>query len=143
MQNSSLALRELRAVAHTMRRSGLTQIEIGGSDYHVRLRFEPACEVSAAMSANARADEEGPQTEKILRACMPGTVCLHYPGRDETFVSLGATVRQGALLALLKVGLAYLPVLSPADGTVTSMPVRQGDVVEYGSVILTLRKTEA
>ncbi|QPQ24234.1 MULTISPECIES: acetyl-CoA carboxylase biotin carboxyl carrier protein [Lonsdalea] len=142
MQNSPLALRELRAVAHTMRRSGLTQIEIGGSDYHVRLRFEPACDVSAAMSAGARTGEEGPQTE-ILRACLPGTVCLQYPGRDETFVSLGATVRQGALLALLKVGLAYLPVLSPADGTVTSMPVRQGYVVEYDSVILTLRKTEA
>ncbi|MFP1750192.1 acetyl-CoA carboxylase biotin carboxyl carrier protein [Lonsdalea quercina] len=142
MQNSPLALRELRAVAHTMRRSGLTQIEIGGGDYHVRLRFQPTGDVPAAMSASARADEEGPQTE-ILRACLPGTVYLQYPGREETFVSLGASVRQGALLALLKVGLAYLPVLSPADGTVTSMPVRQGDAVEYDSVILTLRKTEA
>lgn len=141
MQNSPLALRELRVVAHKMRRSGLTQIEIGGSDYHVRLRFEPAGDVPTAMSSGTREAEASVPTE-IVRACMPGRVCLQYPGRDETFVSLGAVVRQGALLALLKIGLTYLPILSPADGTVTSMPVRQGDAVEYDSVILTLRKTE-
>lgn len=142
MQNSPLALRELRVVANKMRRSGLAQIEIGGRDYHVRLRFEPAGDVPTVMPSGPQEAAASVPTESV-RACLPGTVCLQYPGRDETFVSLGSVVRQGALLALLKIGLTYLPVLSPADGTVTSIPVSQGDAVEYDSVILTLRKTEA
>lgn len=144
MHTSQLALKDLRNVAQKMRRSGLSQIEIGGNGYRVRLKFDPtsvALPVGEAPTPSPAAAPPDAQTA-ILRASMPGTVWLWHPSNGQPFAPPGSTVKQGEVLALLKVGLIYLPLLSPADGAVDALRVAHGESVEYDSAILTLRKIE-
>lgn len=144
MHTSQLALKDLRNVAHKMRRSGLSQIEIGGNGYRVRLRFNPpaaALPAGEAITPSPAAASTDAQTAS-LRASMPGTVWLWHPSNGQPFAPLGSTVTQGEVLALLKVGLIFLPLRSPVDGAVDALRVAHGESVEYDSAILTLRKIE-
>lgn len=47
----------------------------------------------------------------------------------------GAEVAQGDVLAVLETMKMELPVHSPASGTVTSVPVVEGQIVQEGDVI--------
>ncbi|MCG8708524.1 acetyl-CoA carboxylase biotin carboxyl carrier protein subunit [Brenneria sp. 4F2] len=139
MHISQLAFKDLRDVAHKMRQSGLSQIEIGGNGYRVRLKFDPV--VVASGDRQTATPSSAAQTS-MLSAPMPGAVWLWHPSNGEPFAPIGSAVRQGEVLALLKVGLIYLPLRSPVDGVVDALQVSQGELVEYQSAILRLRKTE-
>lgn len=144
MENRSLALRDLRKIAHRMRASGLASIEFGGNNYHVRMEYAPLAaqllpQAQEVITAEPRAAEDA---TAALCAPMPGTVLLQHPANGLPFTAPGAAVEKNAMLALLKVGLIYLPLRSPVSGTVESLGVDQGDCVEYGSEIMVLRHAE-
>ncbi|MBP2169458.1 acetyl-CoA carboxylase biotin carboxyl carrier protein [Erwinia toletana] len=143
MQNKSLALRDLRKIAQKMRASGLGSIEFGGDNYRVRLEYAPSAVPVMPLTAGASAPESPVQVNHAaLCAPMPGTVLLQHPANGLPFTSPGAEVQKDAMLALLKVGLIYLPLRSPVSGVVESLQVAQGDCVEYGSEIMLLRTVE-
>ncbi|KQY58696.1 acetyl-CoA carboxylase [Aeromicrobium sp. Root495] len=48
---------------------------------------------------------------------------------------VGAEVAQGDVLAVLETMKMELPVHAPATGTVTSVPVAEGQIVQEGDVI--------
>lgn len=141
MQENSLDLSQLRQVARKMRQAGLSGIEISNGHYKVRLKYAPALSVAAspAPAADSAMSEEPPL--QAARAQMPGRVLLWHPADGKPFAAVGATVEKDALLALVKVGLIYLPVRSPAAGVVASLAVAHGDCVEYDSEIMAVRAT--
>lgn len=47
----------------------------------------------------------------------------------------GAEVKQGDVLAVLETMKMELPVHAPASGTITSVPVVEGQIVQEGDVI--------
>ncbi|WP_413733713.1 acetyl-CoA carboxylase biotin carboxyl carrier protein [Sodalis sp. RH21] len=139
------ALQDLRQIAQKMRASGLGSIEFSGNNYHVRLQYAPAAAQIIPFPGEAIVTDANPVpvgATAALCAPMPGTVLLHHPSNGLPFTSPGAEVQKNAMLALLKVGLLYLPLRSPVDGTVESLAVDQGDSVEYGSEIILLRSAE-
>ncbi|MCU5772133.1 acetyl-CoA carboxylase biotin carboxyl carrier protein subunit [Erwiniaceae bacterium BAC15a-03b] len=143
MQNKSLALRDLRKIAQKMRASGLGCIEFGGDNYRVRLEYAPQAAQLMPITAGASAPESPVLADSAaLCAPMPGTVLLQHPANGLPFTSPGAEVQKDAMLALLKVGLIYLPLRSPVTGVVESLQVAQGECVEYGSEIMLLRNAE-
>ncbi|MFS2224248.1 acetyl-CoA carboxylase biotin carboxyl carrier protein [Pantoea sp. B65] len=143
MENKSLALRDLRNIAHKMRASGLGSIEFSGANYRVRMEYAPQVVPAMPQASEAVAADISPVVNTAaLCAPMPGTVLLQHPANGLPFTSAGAEVQKDAMLALLKVGLIYLPLRSPVDGTVESLVVEQGDCVQYGSEIMRLRNRE-
>lgn len=140
MENPSIALPELRQVARKMRAAGLSSIELSGKNWLVRLHCHPGLPpVSAAPSALPSVAEgaAAPACTAIL-APMPGKILLQHPLNGVAYARQGQQVKQDDLLALVQVGSLYLPVTSPADGTLVAISVTQDQRVEYGSEVAQL-----
>jgi biotin carboxyl carrier protein len=140
MENRTLALRDIRQIAHKMRASGLSSIELTDGHYRLRLKTSPrpVLPPSAAVPAPAAT----PQKTESLCAPMPGVVLLQHPLADRPYITPGAAAEKDALLGLLKVGPVYLPLRSPVKGVVASVAIAQGECVEYGEPIFTLLPAE-
>lgn len=143
MEKKAPALRELRDIARKMRQSGLSQIELRGNGFRVSVKYAP---LSPAMLP-LNVQDTAPALPAIpdldaLRAPFPGIVLLQHPLNKIPFTRPGEKVGKDTLLGLLKVGVIYLPLRSPVQGVVESLAVEDGDCVEYGAEIFTLRREE-
>ncbi|KAA5928055.1 acetyl-CoA carboxylase biotin carboxyl carrier protein subunit [Pantoea sp. Bo_2] len=140
MEKHSLALPELRQVAHKMRAAGLGSIELSGKDWKVRLHYNPGPpQLNAkppALPATVSLPDAPASTAVV--APIPGKILLQHPLNGVAFARAGQQVKQDEVLALVQVGYLYLPVTSPADGTLTSIAVTQDQPVEYGSEVAQL-----
>ena len=138
MERNGIALTHIRLIAQKMRSTGLGEIQWQDESTSVRLRFAPA-EVQATVIPEP---ESQPAALTPVVATLPGQIVLAHPSASEPLVQSGQRVKQHQLLALLKVGPPYLPVHSPAEGTVVDVQVASGQVVEYGSEIIQLSATD-
>lgn len=140
MENRTLALRDIRQIAHKMRASGLSSIELTDGNYRLRLKTSarPVPLPSEAVLTPATL----PQKTEALCAPMPGVLLLQHPVSDRPYISPGAVAEKDALLGLLKVGPVYLPLRSPVTGVVASVARGQGERVEFGEPIFTLLPVE-
>ncbi|AMG59634.1 acetyl-CoA carboxylase biotin carboxyl carrier protein [Pantoea vagans] len=143
MEKHSLALPELRLVARKMRAAGLGSIELSGKNWRVRLHYNPGPPQLNAMPPalpDAASLSDSPASTAVI-APMPGKILLQHPLNDVAYARAGQQVKQDDVLALVQVGSLYLPVTSPADGTLTSIAVTQDQRVEYGSEVAQLNIT--
>lgn len=143
MEKKAPALSELRSVAQKMRKSGLSQIELRGNGFRVSIKYAP---VSPAILP-CRVPDETPALPALAApdavcAPFPGIVLLQHPLSKIPFTQPGEKVGKDALLGLLKVGVIYLPLRSPVQGVVEPLSVKDGDCMEYGAEIFTLRREE-
>jgi len=72
-----------------------------------------------------------------------GTVSLHEEGSDKPFVTVGAKVKKGQCVCQIEAMKMYNSVTSPVSGEVISVDVENGAIVEFGTVIVRIRKDEA
>lgn len=56
----------------------------------------------------------------------------------QLLVKVGDTVASDQTIAVLECMKMEIPVVAPADGTVTGIPVAEGDAIEDGDVVVTL-----
>lgn len=143
MEKHSLALPELRQVARKMRAAGLGSIELSGKNWVVRLHYNsgpPLHNAKPPAQPSAVSTPTSPTCTAIV-APMPGKILLQHPLNDVAYARTGQQVKRDDLLALVQVGSLYLPVTSPADGTLTSIAVTQDQRVEYGSEVAQLNIT--
>lgn len=143
MEKKAPALSELRDIARKMRKSGLSQIELSGNGFRISMKY---ASVSPAILP-CRMPDETPALPVLTApdavcAPFPGIVLLRHPLNKIPFTQPGEKVGKDALLGLLKVGVIYLPLRSPVQGVVESLFVEDGDCVEYGAEIFTLRREE-
>ncbi|UJD89089.1 acetyl-CoA carboxylase biotin carboxyl carrier protein subunit [Rahnella aquatilis] len=139
MEKKAPALSELRDIARKMRTSGLSQIELSGNGFRISMKYAP---VSPAILPCRMPDETVLTAPDAVCAPFPGIVLLRHPLNKIPFTQPGEKVGKDALLGLLKVGVIYLPLRSPVQGVVESLFVEDGDCVEYGAEIFTLRREE-
>ncbi len=142
MGNSMFALPELRQLAKKMRQSGLSSIEISGCHYRLRLKYDDALPVAEAFPMITPPATAALASPDIIRAPMPGTVLLSHPLNGVPFTTTGAEVQKDDLLALIRVGLIYLPVRTPTAGTIIALMVEHEERVEYDSALFTLCNSE-
>ncbi|EXU73769.1 acetyl-CoA carboxylase biotin carboxyl carrier protein [Erwinia mallotivora] len=138
MEKKAPEFRALRDIARKMRQSGLSEIALTGSGFRISMKCAPGCPVVSLPSLPETVPDL-PAAEKLC-APFPGIVLLQHPLNNLPFTQPGAKVEKNTLLGLLKVGGIYLPLRSPVRGTVESMTVQNGDGVEYGAEIFTLRQ---
>jgi len=92
---------------------------------------------SAAPEAAAPAAETAaPQSEGTVTSPMVGTVYLSPEPGASPFVGEGQAVREGDTLMLVEAMKTFNPVTAPADGTVKSILVSDGQPVEYGEPLI-------
>lgn len=141
MEKKSIALSELRQVTRKMRAAGLSNIQLSGTNWSIRLQFEPVQPPAHDVQSAHPAATPLPVAQAPAAICapIPGKVLLYHPINGVAFAQPGQQIKQDGLLALVQAGSLYLPVTSPADGILTAISVTQNQRVEYGSEVALLR----
>lgn len=116
----------LRRLAAWLAEAGLDSIEVEGPEGTVRLRV--------ASADVAGADKAG----LVVRAERTGALLWQHPLRQEPFVEAGSDVAAGQVVALLRTGPVYAPVIAPVAGRVSRLLGENGAPLGHGSPVLEL-----
>ena len=107
------------------------KITVNGKVYMVEVEEAGAHETAAPVAAPTAAPAATGQGEKI-EAPMQGTVL-------SVKVSAGSPVKKGQVVAILEAMKLENEIVSPFDGTVTDVAVKDGLVVDSGALLMTIQ----
>lgn len=115
--------------------------EIEGRVHHARVAAVPdgwsvqlrgrETRFREASSGHAGGDGSSARAEPVLRATLPGRVL-------RVLVATGAAVRAGDTLLVIEAMKMENPVEAPADGTVETLLVAEGEMVQVGQDLVSL-----
>lgn len=134
----------VRDFAALMEESGLTEIELGGDGWHMRLSRAAAAVPLAMAPAHSGAAAEAETPEHVHELNHPGVVTSPMVGVVYTapepgtpdFVRVGDQVQQGETLLLIEAMKVFNPITAPQSGKVTRILVENGIPVEFGEALL-------
>jgi biotin carboxyl carrier protein len=129
---------DIERLAQILERSGVASIEIEEEAVSLRLVMaagEPTAP-SPAYAVQISPPNEGPS---VAKADVAGIFIAAHPWRRKPFVEPGQAIEAGAIVGLVKIGLLYVPVLSPGAGIVDAIVAEAGATVGYGTPIVTVR----
>ncbi|WP_323989803.1 biotin/lipoyl-containing protein [Nguyenibacter sp. L1] len=129
---------EIGRIAEWLAAAGLTFLELSsGPGSRLRISVDP--NPVPAAPATSPALPSGAAGSILAKAPFFGRLCLRHPSRDDPFAPVGATVRQGDVVALLTIDTLQIPVTAPVDGVVTDVLEQPDTLVGYGADILAIR----
>jgi acetyl-CoA carboxylase biotin carboxyl carrier protein len=122
--------------------------EISGAGWQVRLlretgyQPEPAHE-SGDEPLQANRLTEAPSGQVIVKATVVGVFLDHHPLRGAPLAPIGAHVRRGDVIGLLRLGIVLAPVMAPVDGVVAGHLVPSGTLAGFGTALVHIHAGEA
>ena len=120
-------------LAKLLERSAASEIEVEVGDLHVRLKKGAATGRPEPPPAQGEAPAEGPREEaERVQVRSP------YVGLFRPAVSEGQEVGEGEVICYIEVVGVPSEVTSPTAGRVASLPLKEGEPVEYGQVVAEL-----
>ena len=135
----------VRQMAQLLTETGLTEIEYGGKDWHLRVARQqapvnvsaPAAALPAAQVAVAAAPVEARRADSAgaLKSPMVGTVYLAPEPGAANVVKAGDKVREGQTVMIIEAMKVMNPIPAPRSGTVAEIAVANGEPVEYGQLL--------
>jgi acetyl-CoA carboxylase biotin carboxyl carrier protein len=129
---------DIERLAQILDRSGVASIEIEENGQSLKLVMETGKPTAPSSMLVA---PTGPSHEAVVvaKADVTGIFIAAHPWREKPFVEPGQAVEAGAIVGLVKIGLLYAPVLSPAAGIVDAIVAETGATVGYGAPIVNVR----
>lgn len=135
----------VRKLANLLEETGLTEIEYGTEDWHLRVArgtspstggtgANPAAAAEtagAAETAERVADHPG-----VVTAPMVGVVYTAPEPDEPPFVNVGDTVAEGQTLLLIEAMKVFNPITAPRAGKVARILIGSGTPVEFGEPLL-------
>ena len=117
-------------------------ITVNGTAYDVTVE-EGAGVASAPAAAPKAAPKAAPAAPKAAApAAGAGSIKVEAGAAGKIFKiekQVGAAVKKGDAVIILEAMKMEIPVVAPADGTVASIDVNVGDMVESGAFLATLK----
>lgn len=117
-------------------------ITVNGNVYDVTVEENGAVSAPAAAPAPRRAPAAAPApAAKPAAAGGAGDVKIEAGAAGKVFKiesSVGTAVKKGDTVLILEIMKMETPVVAPEDGTVASINVNVGDMVEAGALLATL-----
>lgn len=135
-----MELNEIRQLAGWLEASGMTSLEVGrpGESLHLTAGSGRGRAAGAAASPCGPPDSvAGPSSDGAL-AASAGVFLRAHPMRGRPCASAGDSVKQGAVVGLLRIGALITPVLAPVEGTVAEPIAADGAVVGYGTPLVAI-----
>ena len=140
-------INDIRELAQIFSEHGLTVLDVGEGENHVRLEKAaapaPAAAAPAAIPEPAFPAEAAPEADPGInfadvtevKSPMVG-VFYSAPTPDaEPFVKVGSRVKKGDVLCIIEAMKLMNEIVAEQDGEVVDRCVENGDVVEYGQVL--------
>jgi len=128
----------IERLAKILETSGIASIEIEQQGHSLKLVMETG-EPSLPSPVLVGSINACQATRVVARADVAGHFLAGHPWRATPFVEPGQRIEAGAIVGLVKVGLLYAPVLSPATGIVDAITAESGAMVGYGAPIASIR----
>lgn len=138
----------VRRLADLLDEVGLTEIEYGKSDWHIRvakgaravMSSAPAGASPAASGTAAPGDTGGSKSYAdhpgLLKSPMVGVVYLAEKPDEPPLVKVGDTVKEGQTVLLVEAMKVFNPIAAPRAGTVTQVFATNEAPVEFGEPLL-------
>ena len=138
----------VRELATLLDETGLTEIEYGSGDWHVRVAKTAAMAFPAAPATAPAGiatsgplptdgDADGPPAGAITSP-MVGTAYLSAEPGATPFVKVGDEVGEGQTLLLIEAMKTFNEIRAPRAGRVTDILIESGQPVEFGDPLLIL-----
>ena len=134
----------VRQMAQLLTETGLTEIEYGGKDWHLRvartqapvaMAAPPAAPVSVSVAPPASAEVKRADHPGAIKAPMVGTCYLAPEPGAANFAKPGDKVREGQTIMIIEAMKVMNPIPAPKAGTVVEIAVANGEPVEYGQLL--------
>lgn len=148
-----MKLEEMKELIQALSESDVDKFEYKDENFSVKLsKKEPkimaapefaAPPVPPAAVVHQAAPEAVPVKEEpegnAVTAPLVGTFYSAPSEGAEPFVQVGDTVKKGQIVGIVEAMKLMNEVESEFDGTVVSIPVNNGDIVEYGEPLVIIR----
>jgi len=133
----------VRQMAKLLTETGLTEIEYGGKDWHLRVARQQAPMAMASVPAMAAPALAAAPVEAVrpadhagaIKSPMVGTVYLAPEPGAANFARPGDKVRQGQTLMIIEAMKVMNPIPAPRAGTLVELAVQNGEPVEFGQLL--------
>ncbi len=142
----------IRRLAELLEETGLSEIEIGEGEQHLRVVRAGAGPALAAFAAPAAVAVPGPSSDAAVNgaeadghvdaghpgaiiAPMVGTIYLAPDPGSPPYITQGGSVEEGDTLFIIEAMKTMNPVRAPRGGTVSRVLVQNETPVEYGEVL--------
>ncbi len=144
MAQSDLDNDMVRQLAELLDETGLTEIEIGKGDWHIRVaKSGTVVQAPAPAAVAAPAPVAAPEVA-IAAEAHPGTVkspmvgvAYMTPEPDApNFVAVGDSVTEGQTIMLIEAMKVFNPIHAPKAGKVIQIIAENGSPVEYGESLM-------
>jgi acetyl-CoA carboxylase biotin carboxyl carrier protein len=132
----SLSNEDVLQILALLDASGFDELRVETSDYKLHLRRSiPANEPPAAADA-----PPAPATVESAVAASPAAsgeaVVASVPASEHHAVTVGATVNDDTVIGIVEVMKLMNSICAGASGTIVEIVARDGDLVEFGDVIV-------
>ena len=140
-----MELARIEELIELMRRSGVMELSLELPDGTIRIKRAP--EGEAASAAPPSVVQTPPATASAETASVPvpspvvGVFHAHAT-MGQKALAVGDRVTRGARLAIVEAMKVPNEVRSPVDGMVTALLAEEGQSVEFGQTLFTLRPEE-
>lgn len=131
----------IERLAELLRRTGLTEIELGEGQSRIRVACNgvvasPAPPPAATAAEPAAAPVADASHPGAVTSPMVGTAYLTPEPGAAPYVTAGDRVEEGQTLLIIEAMKVMNPVRAPRAGQVTQIFIASGDPVEYGELLL-------
>lgn len=147
-----MKLEEMKELIQALSESDVDKFEYKDEDFSVKLSKNETKVIAAPESAAVQspvtvsvqqtAPEAAVEKEaegNAVTAPLVGTFYSAPSEGAEPFVQVGDTVKKGQIVGIVEAMKLMNEVESEFDGTVVSIPVQNGDIVEYGEPLIIIR----
>ena len=144
-----MKLEEMKELIQALSESDVDKFEYKDDDFSVKLSKKkerviaapefavPPVPVAAPVPQNPPEDKEA--EGNAVTAPLVGTFYAAPSEGAEPFVQVGDTVTKGQIIGIVEAMKLMNEVESEFEGTVVSIPVHNGDIVEYGEPLVIIR----
>lgn len=152
-KSSSVDAELVRRLADLLNETGLSEIEYGRDDWHIRVSrgggtiahsvvsaAPPAASTEGGAVASAPpapADDDSPAAHPgAVPSPMVGVVYMSADPDSPPYVKVGDQVNEGDTMMLIEAMKVFNPIRAPRSGTISRILVNSGSPVEYGEPLL-------
>jgi acetyl-CoA carboxylase biotin carboxyl carrier protein len=134
-------------LAELLDETGLTEIEYGTQDWHLRVSkgggapvtvaaAAPVAAAAAPIAEPASAEEEIANHPGLVASPMVGVAYTQPEPDAPSFISVGQSINEGDTVVLIEAMKVFNPIKAPKSGKVTRILVSNGAPVEFGEPLL-------
>jgi len=117
---------ELKSFIRVMEKNGLTELEVRGPNFHLKLKKK-----------GRKIESELPEEENLIKVISPliGTFYCAPSPTSSPFVEVGKEVKEGDTLCIVEAMNVMNEIKSEEAGRVKKILADNGKIVEYGQLL--------